>query len=186
MAILRYTAITSLDGYLEDEAGSFEWAAPDEEVHAHVNDAERGVGTFLMGRRTYDVMAAWDHPEDFAADSAVGLDFAAIWQAADKVVYSRTLERPSTARTRIERDFDPAAVRRLVEAATAEVTVGGAELGAAALRAGLVDECSFYLHPVSVGGGKPALPRGLRVDLELVGERRFAGGVLHARYRVRR
>ncbi len=186
MAKLTYTAITSLDGYLEDESGGFDWAAPDDEVHAHVNDATRAVGTYLLGRRMYEVMAVWERPDDFAGDSAVMREFAAVWQAAEKVVYSRTLDRVASERTRIERDFDPAAVRALVGAATAEVSVAGAELAAVALRAGLVDECSFYLNPVSVGGGKPALPRGLRLDLELREERRFGGGVVLLRYRVRR
>ena len=186
MAKLTYTAITSLDGYLEDETGSFDWSAPDEEVHAYVNDIERWVGTHLYGRRLYEVMVAWERPDDFAGDSAVMRDYAAVWQAADKVVYSRTLERVSSARTRIERDFDPAAVRELVEQAPTEVAIGGAELAAVALRAGLVDEVRLFVNPVSVGGGKPALPRGARLDLALLDEHRFGGGVVLLRYRVRR
>ena len=184
MATLTYPAITSLDGYIEDETGGFGWAEPDEEVHAFVNDQERSVGTHLCGRRLYEVMVAWEHPDDFAGDSAVLRDYAAIWQAADKVVYSRTLAEPGSARTRIERDFDPAAVRALVERADRDVSIGGAELAATALRAGLVDEVVLYLFPVLVGGGKPALPAGVRAGLELLDERRFRGGAVHLRYRV--
>lgn len=184
MAKLTYTAITSLDGYVEDETGSFDWSAPDEEVHAFVNDLERGVGTHLYGRRLYEVMVAWERPEDFAGDSAVMRDYAAIWQAADKIVYSRTLERASSARTRIQRDFDPEAVRTLVAQAEAEVSVGGAELAAVAFRAGLVDECRLFLNPVLVGGGKPALPAGVQAGLELLDERRFGNGVVFLRHRV--
>jgi len=184
MTMLTYTAITSLDGYLEDEDGGFGWAAPDEEVHAFVNDLERPVGTYLCGRRLYEVMVVWERPDDFAGDSAVMRDYAAIWQAADKVVYSRTLERADSARTRIERDFDPDTVRALVERADREVSVGGAELAAVALRAGLVGEVRLFLSPVLVGGGKPALPVGVRAGLELVDEHRFTGGVVFLRYRV--
>src|SRR5215207_6788226 len=152
MAKLTYTSITSLDGYIEDETGGFAWAEPDDEVHRHVNDAERPVGTHLYGRRLYETMVAWERPDDFAGDSAVMRDYAAIWQSADKVVYSRTLERADSARTRIERDFDPDTVRALVERADREVSVGGAELAAVALRAGLVGEVRLFLSPVLVGG----------------------------------
>ena len=184
--MLIYAAITSLDGYVEDEEGGFGWAEPDEEVHAFVNDRERGRSTHLYGRRLYETMVAWERPDDFAGDSAVMRDYAAIWQAADKVVYSRTLERVDSARTRIERDFDPAAVRALVDAADRDVSIGGAGLGAVALRAGIVDEVQLYLHPVLVGGGKAALPAGVRTGLELLEEHRFGGGVVFLRYQVAR
>jgi dihydrofolate reductase len=186
MAKLTYSAIASLDGYIADEDGNFDWAAPDEEVHRFVNDLERPVGTYLYGRRMYEVMRAWEHPEDFAGRSPVMLDFAAVWQAADKVVYSRTLETLDSARTRIERDFDPEAVRRLKDAAERDLSVGGPHLAAEALGAGLVDECHLFLAPVVVGGGNRALPDKLRLDLELLDERRFAGGTVFLRYRTRR
>ena len=185
MAKLTYSAIASLDGYIADEDGNFEWAAPDEEVHRFVNDLERPVSTYLLGRRMYEVMRVWEHPEDFAGRSPVTLDFAAVWQAADKVVYSRTLDTVSSARTRIERDFDPEAVRRLKDAAERDLGVGGPHLAAEALRAGLVDECHLFLAPVVVGGGNRALPDKLRLDLELLDERRFAGGTVFLRYRTR-
>ena len=185
MAELLYTAICSLDGYVADERGDFEWAAPDDEVHAFVNDQERPIGTYLCGRRLYEVMRFWERPDDSAAASAVMRDYAAIWRAADKVVYSRTLAEPVTARTRVERDFDPDAVRELVRQADRDVSVGGPELAAAAFRAGLVDEVRLYLTPVLVGGGKPALPAGVRAGLDLLDEHRFGGGVVHLRYRTR-
>jgi dihydrofolate reductase len=184
MARLIYSAITSADGYVADVDGRFDWAAPDEEVHAFVNDLERPIGTYLYGRRMYEVMAAWETLGAVPGQSAVMLDFAAIWKAADKIVYSRTLETVTSARTRIERDFDPEAVRRLKASATRDITVGGAGLAAHALRAGLVDECHLLLHPVIVGGGTPALPDHLRLGLELLDERRFGSGVVHLHYRT--
>jgi dihydrofolate reductase len=186
MAGLMYSVIMSLDGYVADERGTFDWAAPDGEVHAFVNDLERPAGTYLYGRRMYDVMAVWETPEAFADQSPVVRDFAEIWQAADKIVYSRTLETVSTARTRIERDFDPVAVRELKAGAERDITVGGPELAAQALGAGLVDECRLLIAPIVVGGGTRALPDHLRLELELVDERRFAGGVVHLHYRARR
>ncbi len=185
MAKLIYSAIASLDGYIADEGGNFDWAAPDEEVHRFVNDLERPVGTYLYGRRMYEVMRAWERPEDFADQSPVMLDFAAVWQAADKIVYSRTLETVASARTRIERDFDPEAVRRLKDSAERDLTVGGPHLAAQALKAGLVDECQLFLAPIVVGGGTQALPDKLRLELELLDERRFAGGVVFLNYRTR-
>jgi dihydrofolate reductase len=182
MAKLIYSAITSLDGYVADEDGNFDWSAPDEEVHSFVNDLERQVGTYLYGRRMYEVMVAWEPPAAFARGSPVTQDYAEIWQAADKVVYSRTLESVSSARTRIERDFDPESVREMKAAAGHDISVGGADLAAQALRAGLVDECHFFLSPIAVGGGKRALPDGLRLELELLDERRFTGGVVHLHY----
>jgi dihydrofolate reductase len=181
VAKLIYSTISSLDGYVADESGSFDWAAPDEEVHAFVNDLERGIGTYLYGRRMYDVMVAWETLED---EAPVMREFAEIWRAADKVVYSRTLEDVSSARTRIERDFDPEVVRRLKASAERDLTVGGPGLAAEALRAGLVDECHLFLCPVVVGGGIRSLPDDLELGLELLDERRFGNGVVHLHYRT--
>ena len=180
MGKLIYSAIASLDGYVADADGRFEWAAPDAEVHAFVNDLERPVGTHLLGRRMYEVLVAWETIDDPAPAMR---DFAQIWRAADKVVYSRTLAAPSSARTRIEREFDPEAVRRMKEETPGELSVGGPELAAHAIRAGLVDELCVFLSPVIVGGGTPALPDGVRWALELVDERRFGNGVVFVRYR---
>jgi dihydrofolate reductase len=185
MAKLVYSAIASLDGYVADEGGGFEWAAPDEEVHAFVNDLERPVGTYLYGRRMYEVMAFWDTAPTDAGQPPHMRDYAELWQAADKVVYSRTLAEASTARTRVERDFDPEAVRGMKVSAGRDLSVGGPHLAAAAFRAGLVDECHLFLHPVVAGGGNRALPDHLRLDLELLDERRFGGGVVHLHYRTR-
>jgi len=181
---LIYSAITSLDGFVEDADGSFEWAAPDEEMHTFVNDLERTVGTYLYGRRMYETMIYWDDPPDLAAQPPHIADFAAIWQAAEKIVYSRTLAAPASTRTRIERSFDADAVQRMKATAGHDISVGGPELAAQALGAGLVDECHLLMAPVVVGGGKPALP-ALRPELELLDERRFAGGTVFLRYRVR-
>jgi dihydrofolate reductase len=180
--MLIYSAIASIDGYVEDEAGTFDWAAPDEEVHAFVNELERPIGTYLYGRRMYETMAVWETIDD---DHPVMRDFAELWRAAEKIVYSRTLESPASARTRIERDFDPEAVRRLKETARSDISVGGAELAGEAIVAGLVDEYHLILVPVLVGGGKRAFPDGVRLDLELLDERRFAGGAAYLRYRQR-
>jgi dihydrofolate reductase len=185
MAKLIYSAIASLDGYIADEEGNFDWAAPDEEVHTFVNDLERPVGTYLYGRRMYEVMRAWEHPEAFAGQSPVTRDFASIWQATDKVVYSSVLETVDTARTRIERDFDPEAVRRLKASAEHDLTVGGPHLAAEAFKAGLVDEIQLFLAPIIVGGGNQALPDHVRLPLELLDERRFGSGVVYLCYRTR-
>ena len=185
MAKLIYSAITSLDGYIADEDGNFDWAAPDEEVHAFVNDLERPVGTYLYGRRMYEMMVFWDTAQTFADQRPVMQDFATLWQAADKVVYSRTLAAPSSARTRIERDFDPEAVRQLKASARRDLTVGGPDLAAQAIRAGLVDEYHLFLVPFVVGGGNRSLPNSVRVQLELLDERRFGGGVVFLRYGTR-
>ena len=185
MAKLVYSAIASLDGYVEDKTGKFEWAAPDEQVHAFLNDLERPIGTYLYGRRMYETMAYWEIVSTGAEQAAVSRDYAELWRAADKVVYSRTLQTASSARTRIEREFDPAAIRQLKESAARDITVGGAQLAGEAMAAGLVDECHLFLHPVLVGGGKRALPDGLRVRLELLDERRFRSGVVHLHYGVR-
>ena len=183
MAKLTYSAIASLDGYIEDEDGKFDWAEPDEEVHAFVNELERPVGTHLYGRRLYETLAAWE-TMPLADQPPYIHDFAQIWQAADKIVYSKTLENASTARTRIERDFDPEAVRRLKATAERDLIVGGPALAAHAFRAGLVDEVHLLLAPVVVGGGKSALPDGVRLKLELLDERRFRGGMVHVHYRT--
>jgi dihydrofolate reductase len=186
VAKLVYIAIASLDGYVEDAGGSFEWAAPDEEVHGFVNDLQRPIGTLLYGRRMYETMVAWEDPQLVEGQPAVMRDFAELWRAADKVVYSRTLDAPSSARTRIEREFDPAAIERLKASGERDLAVAGAELAAHAFSAGLVDECHLFLSPIAVGGGKPALPQGMRLELELLDERRFRGGVVRLRYAVSR
>jgi dihydrofolate reductase len=179
MPQLIYTAITSLDGYVADESGSWDWSYPDEEVHAFVNDQERSLGTYLYGRKLYDVMKVWETMDD---PEPLMQDYAQLWRAAQKVVFSRTLTEVSSARTRIERDFDPEAIRTLKADATADLGIGGPHLAAEALRAGLVDEVRLFLSPVIVGGGNPALPDGVRIDLELLAERRFGNGVVHLRY----
>lgn len=184
MARLIYTAITSLDGYVADEDGNFDWAEPDEEVHAFVNDLERRAGTYLLGRRMYEVMVAWEAMPDIASEPPVIQDYAAIWKAAEKIVYSRTLDKVSSSRTRIERDFDPQAIRRMKSAAARDISVGGPHLAAQAIQAGLVDELHQYVNPIVVGGGNRFLPDGVRVRLELVDERRFGNGVVHLHYRT--
>jgi dihydrofolate reductase len=186
LAKLIYSAITSLDGFVADEGGEFDWSMPDEELHAFVNDLERGSGTHLYGRRMYDVMVAWETIPTGPDEPAVINDFAVIWRAADKVVYSRTLQEVSSARTRIEREFSPDAVREMKASLGADISIGGPELAGEALRAGLVDECHFFVTPIIVGGGNPALPSGLRQALELLDERRFGNGVVQLHYRVRR
>jgi dihydrofolate reductase len=183
MAKLIYVTNMSLDGYIEDEHGAFAWFPPDDEVFAFTTDLVRSVGTFLYGRRLYEMMAVWETDAALAARSDLMADFAAAWQAASKIVYSTTLAAVSTADTRLERHFDPAAVRELKAAASSDLAVGGADLAAQALQAGLVDECQLIVWPLFVGGGKPALPTDTRIDLELLDERRFGNGVVHLRYR---
>ena len=180
-----YSTIASLDGYIEDDEGNFDWAEPDEEVHAFVNELERPVDTYLYGRRMYETMAGWETDPSFAEHSPVMRDFAEIWQAADKIVYSSMLEAVPTARTRIERDFDPNAVRELKAAAAGDLAIGGPELATHAFRAGLVDECHLFLAPVLVGGGKRCLPDDVHLKLELLDERRFRQGMVYLRYRTR-
>jgi dihydrofolate reductase len=184
MAKLIYTAITSLDGFIEDAEGRFDWAVPDAEVHAFVNDLERPVGTHLYGRRMYETMAVWQTVGDEPGLPAAEADFADVWRALDKVVYSRTLDAVSTPRTRLEREFDPEAVSSMKEAADRDISVGGPGLAQHAFRAGLVDEVHLLVVPVVVGGGKPGLPRDVRVDLELLDERRFGNGVVHMHHRT--
>jgi len=181
MAKLIYSAITSLDGYIADEDGNFDWGAPDEEAHTFFNELERRIGTHLYGRRMYEVMVAWETP-DLGDQPAFIQDFAELWRAADKVVYSKTLDTVSSARTRIERDFDPEAIRQMKAAAERDLTVGGPDLAAQAFEAGLVDECHLILAPILVGGGKRALPDKVRLQLELLDERRFGNGMVYLHY----
>jgi dihydrofolate reductase len=184
MAKLIYSAIASLDGYIEDQTGNFDWAAPDEEVHRFVNDRERPIGTYLYGRRMYDVMRFWETPKAVADQPPVMQDYAAIWRSAEKIVYSRTLDAVSSARTRIERAFDPAAVRQMKAAARRDISIGGPDLAAQAIKAGLVDELQLFLVPTVVGGGKPALSSSVMLRLNLLDERRFRGGAVYLRYRI--
>jgi dihydrofolate reductase len=186
MAKLIYSAIASLDGYVADEDGNFDWAVPDEEVHAFINDLDRPVGAYLYGRRMYETMAGWETDHTLADRSPLMRDFAELWQAADKIVYSKTLEAVSTAKTRIERDFDPEAVRRMKALAGRDLIVGGPELAAQAYKAGLVDECHLFVAPVVVGGGNRSLPNNVRLKLELLDERRFGSGIVYLYYRTRR
>ncbi len=184
MARLIYSPIASLDGYVEDAEGRFDWAEPDDEVHAFVNDLERPIGTYLYGRRMYETMVFWETVGTAGDRPAVGRDFAGIWQAAEKIVFSRSLQTVSSAKTRIEREFDRGAIERLKQSSNTDIAIGGAELAGQAFVAGLVDECHLFLCPTLVGGGKRALPHGLRTHLELLDERRFRNGVVHLRYRV--
>ena len=184
MAKLIYSAITSLDGYVADEDGNFDWAAPDEEVHSFVNELERPVGTYLYGRRMYEVMVYWESAHTLPDAPPYLRDYAGIWQQADKIVYSKTLAAVSSARTRIERDFDPEAVRQLKAQAARDLSVGGPELAAQTIRAGLVDEHHLFIAPVVVGGGTPSLPDSVRVELELLAERRFGNGTVYLHYRT--
>jgi dihydrofolate reductase len=184
MAKLIYSAITSLDGYVADEEGNFDWAAPDEEVHSFVNDLERPVGTYLYGRRMYEVMVYWETAHTLPDQPPFIRDFTEIWQAADKIVYSRTLEAAASAKTTIERDFDPETVRQLKASAERDITVGGPALAAQAIKAGLVDELQLIVAPVVVGGGTRVLPDEVRLKLELLEERRFGGGAVYLNYRT--
>jgi dihydrofolate reductase len=181
---LRYTAITSLDGYIADEQGSFDWAQPDDAVHSFVNDLERGVGTYLYGRRMYEVMRYWETAPTHDAQAPFLADYATIWQAADKIVYSATLVDVSTARTKLERRFDPEAVSAMKDAARDDLSIGGPELAGHALRAGIVDEIHRLIVPAVVGGGTAFLPDHLRLDLDLLDERRFPNGTIYLAYRV--
>ena len=193
MAKLIYSAITSLDGYIEDEHGRFDWAEPDAEIHAFINELERPVGTHLYGRRMYETMVWWETVDtgrdqdagarDYAEQWRAAIsDYAELWHAADKIVYSRSLEEVSSARTRIEREFDPEAIRQLKHSSQRDLAVGGAELAGTAIAASLVDECHLLLYPILVGGGKRALPNDVRSRLELLSERRFRNGVVHLHY----
>jgi dihydrofolate reductase len=183
MAKLIYSVLGSLDGYFEDADGRFDWAAPAEDVHAFVNDLERPIGIYLYGRRMYETMVFWE-TVDTAGEPAVMRDYAGIWRAAEKVVYSRTLQAPTSARTRIEREFDSDAVRQLKLSSATDIAVGGGDLAGQAVVAGLVDELQLFLCPIVIGGGKRILPEGVRAQLELLDERRFDNGVVHLHYRV--
>ncbi|MGA2505643.1 MAG: dihydrofolate reductase family protein [Anaerolineales bacterium] len=185
MAYLIYSAISSLDGYIEDPDGKFEWAMPDEEVHRFINNLERAAGTYLYGRRMYETMRVCETNSNLAAESPLLRDFAEMWQAADKIVYSKTLEAVSTRKTQIERNFDPEAIRQLKEAAEHDILIGGPDLAAHAFRSELIDECHLFLTPIVVGGGKQSLPNNVRLELELLEERRFGNGMIFLRYRVR-
>jgi dihydrofolate reductase len=184
VARLIYSVITSLDGYVADEDGNFDWAAPDDEVHAFANDLERTIGTHLYGRRMYEVMAFWETADTLADEPPVIAEYAHIWQAADKVVYSRSLDAVTTARTRLEREFDPDAVRQMKTQSGSDISVGGPHLAAEAIKAGLVDEYHLFVVPVVVGGGNPSLPSEVRLKLELLDERRFSNGTVHLHYRT--
>ncbi len=184
MAKLIYSVLGSLDGYFEDADGRFDWAEPDGEVFAFVNDLERPIGTYLYGRRMYDTMVFWETASTEGAESPEFKDFAAIWRAAEKIVYSRTLEAPSSAKTRIEREFDPDLIRQLKRSSSADITVGGGDVAGQAIAAGLVDEFHLLLSPIMIGGGKRSLPDNIRAQLERVDERHFKNGVVHLHYRV--
>ena len=182
MAKLIYAALTSLDGYIADEAGNFDWAVPDEEVHTFINDLERPIGMYLYGRKMYETMAGWEMPDVIPDRTPAMLDFARVWQAADKIVYSKSLETVSTRKTRLEREFDPQVVRDLKAQLPHDLAVGGPTLAAHAIRAGLVDEYHLFVAPIIIGGGKPFLPVNVRVMLELLDERSFDNGMIHLRY----
>jgi dihydrofolate reductase len=184
MAMLIYSVITSLDGYIADEDGNFDWAAPDEEVHTFVNDLMRPVGAYLYGRRMYETMVYWETAHTLPNQTPFEQDFTRIWQAADKIVYSKTLATASSAKTRIERDFDPEAIRQMKALAERDIEVGGPDLAAQAIRAGLVDELQLFVTPIAVGGGKQSLPNHVRMKLELLDERRFRSGMVYLRYRA--
>lgn len=185
MAQLIYTTNSSLDGYIEDRDGKFDWTAPDEEYFTFISNLVRGAGTYLYGRRLYESMRVWETDPNYAAGSPLTRDFAEIWQAANKIVYSTTLETVSTRRTQLERSFDPEAVRQFKEVVEQDILIGGAELAAHAFRSGLIDECHLFLMPIIVGGGKQSLPDNVRLELELLDERRFGSGVVFLRYRTR-
>jgi dihydrofolate reductase len=183
MAKLIYSAIASVDGYIADEHGNFDWAEPDAEVHAFINDLEADVGTYLYGRRMYEVMTAWE-TLDLGDQPGYMRNFAEIWRNAEKIVYSSTLESTVTDKTRLERQLDPEAVRSMKQRSDRDLTIGGPTLAAHAFKARLIDECHFFLAPALVGGGQRSLPERVRMDLELVDERRFAGGMVYVRYRA--
>jgi len=184
MAKLIYIANVSLDGYIEDARGNFDWTAPSDEFFVFITDLVRSAGTYLYGRRLYETMSVWETDPALAAQSELMSDFANVWQRANKIVYSTTLNDVSTARTRVERSFDPDAIRELKSSATNALTIGGATIAAYAFAAGLLDECHLFIYPIIIGGGKPALPRDVHADLELLDERRFGSGVVYVRYRV--
>lgn len=183
MAKLIYSVLGSLDGYFEDADGRFDWAAPDEEVFAFVNELERPIGTYLYGRRMYETMVFWE-TTSIEGEPSVFRDFAGIWRAADKIVYSRTLTVPASVRTEVKRAFDPDEVRQLKLSSTADFSIGGGDIARQAISAGLVDECHLFLVPIVVGGGKRMLPDNVHTRLELLDEHRFRNGVVHLHYRI--
>ena len=185
MAHLIYSAISSLDGYIEDMDGQFDWAAPDEELHSFINNLERTTGTYLYGRRMYETMQVWETDPNLAEDSPITREYAEIWQAANKIVYSKTLAAASTRKTQIERNFNPEAIQQLKKTAQHDILIGGPELAAHAFQSGLIDECHLFLTPIIVGGGKPSIPDHVRLELELLEERRFSNGMVYLRYRAR-
>jgi dihydrofolate reductase len=185
MAKLIYAAISSLDGYVADSEGNFDWSMPSEEVHRFVNNLERRIGTYLYGRRMYEVMRYWETASTGNGEPSAGQEFAKMWQATDKIIYSRSLENVFTARTKLEREFDPAVIRRMKADASRDIAVSGPTIAGQAMKLGLVDECHLFLSPIVVGGGTPALPDNVRIQLELLDERRFGNGVVHLHYRVR-
>ena len=185
MAYLIYLAITSLDGYIEDTDGKFDWAAPDEEVHSFINDRQRSAGTYLYGRRMYETMKAWETDPNLSASSRLTRDFAEIWQSANKIVYSNRLEKAVTRKTQVRQHFDAKEIEQLKASAERDVYIGGPDLAASAFRARLIDECQLFLIPIIVGGGKPALPDNVRLELELLEERKFGSGTVFLRYRTR-
>lgn len=185
MAKLIYASNMSLDGWTEDEHGALDWAPPDDDVFVAITDLMASAGTYLYGRRMYETMAVWETDPALAQRSDLTAAYATVWQAADKVVYSTTLDEVSTARTRLEPHFDPNAVLDLKAAASRDLLVGGPTLAAQALETGLVDECHLFVWPVILGGGKPALSADTHAELELLDERRFTNGVVHLRYRLR-
>ncbi len=184
MAKLIYVSNVSLDGFIEDEHGGFDWTEPDDEQFAFITDLIRPVGTHLLGRRMYETMALWETDPALAAQSELSADFADVWQAADKIVYSTTLAAVSTARSRLERSFDPASIRTMKDAASHDLTITGPNLAAHAFRASLIDESHLFICPIVVGRGKPSLPSDLRAELELLDERRFDNGVVYLRHRI--
>jgi len=185
MAKLIYPINVSLDGYMEDERGNIEWGISDDDVFAFWTDFQRPIGTYLYGRRMYESMVYWETASAKKGDQPeVMRELAQIWRAAEKIVYSRTLQAVSSARTRIEREFDPDAIRRLKESSEDDITISGPELAGQAMSAGLIDECHLLVNPIVLGGGKQALPDNFRMRLELLGERRFRSGVVHLHYRV--
>jgi dihydrofolate reductase len=186
MPRLIYTATTSLDGYVADEKGNFDWTAPDDDVFAFISEREEPIGTYLYGRRMYETMRFWERGGEGADDSQAFAAYARLWRAADKVVFSGTLGAVDTARTRLLRTFDAETVMRLRDAASRDLSVGGATLAGTALRMGLVDECRHYVKPVLVGGGTSWLPAGVRARLELFEEHRFTSGTVYLRYGVLR
>ena len=184
MSKLIFAAITSLDGYVADSEGNFDWSAPDDEVHRFVNDLERPVGTYLYGRRMYEVMRYWESADTGDGALSTEQDYARIWQAADKIVYSRSLRQVSSSRTRIEHEFDPDVIRKMKSSAPRDMSVSGPTLARQAMKLGLVDECHLFLSPIVIGGGTQALPDNVRLPLELLDEQRFSNGVVHLHYRL--